>query len=233
MLHPQRGGLVDATAPPRTAVGDELAARAAPTEKKQRSRSPAPSASGVASSTAGRPMLVPAERAEREARARRRSPLGEELERDAADRAGRADDADPAQAWALPRSKASWSAAPPSRRRPRDVARDLDRRGRDDCGLDPVLAQRRERLRGDARVALHSRADDAHLAEVVARATTRRRARRARARCRRDRRSARRRRSPAADLDDVSTFTTRRRGRRTAGRRRRPRRGTRALPACA
>src|SRR3954447_282293 len=51
-----------------------------------------------------------------------------------------------------------------------DVAGDLDRRGRDDFGLDPGLGQRRERLCRHARVALHARADHAHLAEVVARA---------------------------------------------------------------
>src|SRR3954447_23918382 len=52
----------------------------------------------------------------------------------------------------------------------RHVAGDLDRGGRDDGGVDPELGERRERLRCDARMALHPRADDGHLAEVVTRA---------------------------------------------------------------
>src|SRR4051794_32336887 len=49
----------------------------------------------------------------------------------------------------------------------RHVAGDLDRRGRDDSGLDAELAQRGEGLRGDAGMALHAGADDGDLAEVV------------------------------------------------------------------
>src|SRR4051812_14299225 len=48
------------------------------------------------------------------------------------------------------------------------VAGDLDRRGGDDLGLDPVVRQRLEGLRRNAGMAFHARADHAHLAEVVA-----------------------------------------------------------------
>src|SRR5450759_1101978 len=51
-----------------------------------------------------------------------------------------------------------------------DVAGDLDRRGRDHFGLDSQLAQNLEGLGRDARMALHAGADDADLAQVVARA---------------------------------------------------------------
>src|SRR5262249_8496223 len=50
-----------------------------------------------------------------------------------------------------------------------NVAGDLDRRRRDPPRLDAELVERREGLRRDAGVALHSRSDDGHLAEVVAR----------------------------------------------------------------
>src|SRR4051794_32940230 len=53
--------------------------------------------------------------------------------------------------------------------RRRDVAGDLDRRGGDDGRLDAEVAERLEGLGRDARMALHSRADDADLAEVAAR----------------------------------------------------------------
>src|SRR5215211_4524417 len=51
----------------------------------------------------------------------------------------------------------------------RHVARDLDRRGRDDRRGDPRRLERLERLGGDSRVALHARANERDLAEVVAR----------------------------------------------------------------
>src|SRR4051794_2046560 len=50
------------------------------------------------------------------------------------------------------------------------VAGDLDRRRRHDLRLDPVIGEGRERLGGDARVALHAGSDHADLAEIVARA---------------------------------------------------------------
>src|SRR5207237_6254963 len=50
----------------------------------------------------------------------------------------------------------------------RHVAGDLDRRGGDDGGRDPLALERRERLRCDSRMALHAGADHRHLAEVGA-----------------------------------------------------------------
>ena len=89
-----------------------------------------------------------------------RVPAGkEQLERDAADRAADAHDAD-AEAAGQPRraprlrraSKASCSARTARSTASRsDVAADPDRRGRDDHGLDPVLLERGERRRRDAR----------------------------------------------------------------------------------
>src|SRR5919108_4785184 len=51
----------------------------------------------------------------------------------------------------------------------RDMAGDLDRRGGHDLDGDSLGVQRGERLRGDPGMALHSRPDQAHLPEVVAR----------------------------------------------------------------
>src|SRR5918992_4366351 len=50
-----------------------------------------------------------------------------------------------------------------------DEAGDLDGRSAHDLGLDPEFREGRKRPARDARVRLHPRADDAHLAEVVAR----------------------------------------------------------------
>ena len=171
-------------APPRTACGTSSRLAREPTEKRQRSRSPAASASGVASSTTRPSISLPAERADAnrrtssKPRSRKRSTITR------ADCAGGADDADPQACWrsasGASSSKAWCSAATAvSTSSVRDVAGDLDRRGRHDLGLDAGVGQRREHLRRHARVALHARADHADLAEVVARAPLRRRARRA------------------------------------------------------
>src|SRR5919204_154809 len=48
-----------------------------------------------------------------------------------------------------------------------DMARDLDRRGRHQLGLDPRRRHCLEGLRGDPRMALHPRPDHAHGAEIV------------------------------------------------------------------
>src|SRR5919109_124613 len=166
-------------APPRTAAGTSSLLSSVPTEKKQRSRSPAPSASGVASSIGSAPSpngaAEPADRAEANART-----------------------------WPKPRSASSARVtgptapvAPTTAMRgsamgsgrlgavelergvqgldggldlfARDEAGDLDRGGGDDVRQDADGLESRERLRGHSRMTPHARPDDAHLAEVLAR----------------------------------------------------------------
>ena len=65
-----------------------------PTEKRKMSTSPRESASGVASSTVWPPSCLPAERAEAKTRTFSKPCSREQAERDGADGAGAADDAD-------------------------------------------------------------------------------------------------------------------------------------------
>src|SRR5207248_11048897 len=157
-----------AIAPPRTAWGTSWRDAEVPTENSARSRPPASSVSGVASSTAIPSISLPAERED----AKRRT-------------------------FSYPRSRSrptvTVPTAPVAPITPtaasrlakverlvqglhravhigrRDVAGDLDRRGADDRGLDPGRLERGECLRRDAGVALHACADEADLAEAVAR----------------------------------------------------------------
>ena len=94
--------------------------------------------------------------------------LAQELQRDRSDRAGGADDADArvASQARTPRGGAER----PCRRRVEGTwhAILIGEVETIDASI-PACLERRERLRGDARVALHSGADEADLAEVVAR----------------------------------------------------------------
>src|SRR4051794_21883790 len=152
------------SAPPRTACGTSSREFDVPTEKSATSKPPFSSAPGVASSIVIPFCSLPAERSDAN---RRRFSYP--------------------RCWS--RSTTSVPTAPvlPTTAtlakverlveslhrtldvRARDVAGDLDRRGRDDGRLDARAGKRRERLGCDARVALHARADEADLAQVVAR----------------------------------------------------------------
>ena len=92
----------------------------------------------------------------------------------------------------------------------------------------PACLERGEGLRGDAGVALHPGADEADLAEVVARRPARRRARRACGRRRRDPRPGRRRRSRRSSARSCRRSRRPRRARRRAARPSCPRRGRRS-----
>src|SRR5919108_3864499 len=173
------------TAPPRTAWGTSSRLASVPTEKKAGSRSPASSASGVASSTASsvppKRTRLPAERTDANARtaAKPRSARSSSVTVPTA----------PVAPTTPTRTCPSGMLALRARRGELehlvqrgdrsldigvgDVERDLDRRRGDELRLDAELAQGRERAGGDAGVALHPCSDDAHLAEVVALAPVR------------------------------------------------------------
>ena len=136
------------TAPPRTACGTSSRLAREPTEKRQRSRSPAASASGVASST------DPAVGARSRPSAPRRTARTSSKPRSAS---SSSDDARrPRRSRRRRRSALRHAGAPPPARRARrpgaaprrpcstssraHVAGDLDRRGGDDLGLDPGSA---------------------------------------------------------------------------------------------
>ena len=87
------------TAPAADATGTSSRLADVPTEKRNRSTSPAPSVSGVASSTTSSSVAVGQARARRARRGECAhalvSPLGEKREGHRPDRTGRADDSDP------------------------------------------------------------------------------------------------------------------------------------------
>ena len=172
------------TAPPWTAAGTSSLLGPVPTEKKQRSSSPAPSAStrrlldpdlavpvggtGRAGGTGPRRRTREPGRSPRLGEAwegdlphgsprRRRRHVGSVLMRSQSLRACSSLNARAEGRDRLPR---------PARG---DEQRDLDRRRGHDLRLDPKLVEGGERLCGDARVALHPCADDADLTEIAAR----------------------------------------------------------------
>src|SRR5918995_3129185 len=153
------------TAPPRTACGTSSRLAAVPTENRQTSRSPAASASGVASSTVTPPITLPAERADAKSRtssyprSRSRSTVTVPTA--------------PVAPTTPMRGLAKVEGLVQGLHGPVDVGRgdvtgDLDRGGRDEGRLDADGLERRERLRRDAGVTLHAGADEADLPEVVA-----------------------------------------------------------------
>src|SRR5437870_3368135 len=162
------------TAPPLTAAGTSSRLASVPIEKKQRSSSPAASASGVASSISTPPTVDPAERADAKARTRPKP-------RSASSSSVTGPTAPVAPTTPTRRSGmralrlGSVELEDAVQRLHRgldlvagDEARDLDRRGGDDLRLDAELLEGRKRLRRHSGMALHPGSDDAHLAEVLA-----------------------------------------------------------------
>src|SRR5215203_7199574 len=160
------------TAPPRTACGTSSLLARVPTEKRQRSRLPAASASGVASATT-RPSasVVPAERSEAKGRTSSKprsassssvtaptppvAPITPTLGMLALGLGG-IELEGPVQ---LQDCSLDVLAA--------HVTGDLDRRGDHDLELDSGCRKRLESPRRHTRMALHPRADHTHLAQVV------------------------------------------------------------------
>src|ERR687887_454873 len=160
------------SAPPRTACGTSSRLALVPTEKRQTSRSPAASASGVASSTTRPRTSLPAERADAKTRT---SSKPRSASRSTATRPTAPVAPITATLGMLPlrfgRVELERLVEDPDRGLDlvaADVAGDLDRRGGDDLGLDSRAGEALEGLGRHAGVALHPRADHADLAEVVA-----------------------------------------------------------------
>src|SRR6266540_3788143 len=166
------------TAPLRAAWGTSSSDAAAPTAKRKKSTSEDASVSGVAPSTTRPSSSIPAELAE----AKRRTfsyPRSRRIERATAPTAPVAPTT-PMRGWALGMGPFGfWPVQLEARMQclhrllhlsTSDVGRDLDRRGREDLGLDLSRCERREEPRCHTRVALHACADQADLAQVVAHA---------------------------------------------------------------
>src|SRR5262249_20008343 len=156
------------TAAPRTACGTSSRDADVPIENKHTSRSPAESASGVASSTVIPSTDVPAERAEAKART-----LRYPRSRNNCKATGPTAPVAPTTPMRASLSKLErlvQRGDSPVDVRGRDGARDLDRRRRDDGRVDARSFEGRKRLGSHSGVALHSRTDERHLPEVVARA---------------------------------------------------------------
>src|SRR4051812_34053931 len=155
-----------ASAPPLTACGTSSRDAPVPTEKRKTSTSPRASASGVASSTVYGPTCLPAERAD----AKTRTCWNPRACRSSSVMLPTAPVAPTTPMRALCKVEGIVEGANGSVDLVRlDVTGDLDRRGRDDGRRDSRRLEGGERLRGDARVALHAGADHRDLAEVVLR----------------------------------------------------------------